>query len=246
MGNFYFSNLYTSQHIPTPKYDDNLKQSYKYYHHLLDEDKTKSNLYAANGLGMVCAEKGEFDAAREIFAKVREAAPAHNVSATINLAHVHLYQQHFADAIHLYQMALKSADFSLKSELLECLGLAYFKNRQFDEAITCVQRALNYSPSSLHLVFNLAYLREEHAVVLMEKGTRSVKDTRAAIAEFKIAKRSLEMLLACDSSERSRAMIRSEILSPLDAFCKVFMFTINACICLCDSNDDDDASPPLD
>ena len=42
--------------------------SYKFYHHVLAEDKT--NVYAANGLAMVCAEKAELDVAREIFSRV--------------------------------------------------------------------------------------------------------------------------------------------------------------------------------
>lgn len=69
MGNFYFKSLYTHQNIPNAKFDECLKQSYKYFHSILSEDKT--NLYAANGLGMTCAEKGEYEAAREIFTKVR-------------------------------------------------------------------------------------------------------------------------------------------------------------------------------
>ena len=47
-----------------------IKDSYKFFHRvLLDEP---SNVYAANGLGIVCAEKGEFDVAREIITRVSE------------------------------------------------------------------------------------------------------------------------------------------------------------------------------
>lgn len=60
LGNLYFDNK--------SKYENNLKESYKFYFHVLNEDNR--NVFGANGLGMVCAEKGEVDAAREIFAKV--------------------------------------------------------------------------------------------------------------------------------------------------------------------------------
>lgn len=56
-----------------------LKESYKFYFHVLNEDAT--NVFAANGLGMVCAEKGETDAAREIFAKVRACCTATRLTA---------------------------------------------------------------------------------------------------------------------------------------------------------------------
>jgi tetratricopeptide (TPR) repeat protein len=70
MGNFYFNSLYTQLNQPNEKYEESWKQSYKFYFNVLEQDRSKSNIYAANGLGIVCAEKGEYEAAREIFTKV--------------------------------------------------------------------------------------------------------------------------------------------------------------------------------
>jgi hypothetical protein len=51
------------------KHDESqLKLAYKFYHPILSENM--HNIYAANGLGIVCAEKKEYDAARDIFLKV--------------------------------------------------------------------------------------------------------------------------------------------------------------------------------
>ncbi len=62
MGNYYLG-------LNDPKqYEDHLKLSYKYFHPVLMEHIR--NIYAANGLGVVCAKKGEFEAARQIFSKV--------------------------------------------------------------------------------------------------------------------------------------------------------------------------------
>lgn len=66
LGNFYFSYLKSSEDT---KYDSLFKNSYKFFHAALNDDST--GLYAANGLGMVFAEHGELQAAREIFTKVR-------------------------------------------------------------------------------------------------------------------------------------------------------------------------------
>lgn len=65
MGNMHFTTLATSKEA---KHDGILKDSYKFFYHVLNEDR--KNVYAANGLAMVCAEKGELDAARDIFTRV--------------------------------------------------------------------------------------------------------------------------------------------------------------------------------
>jgi hypothetical protein len=44
------------------------KSSYKYYFNVL-QDHVR-NLYAANGLGIICAKKEEFESAKQIFNKV--------------------------------------------------------------------------------------------------------------------------------------------------------------------------------
>lgn len=64
LGNFYFT------YHGGAKADLQLKESYKFFYHVLNENH--ANAFAANGLGMVCAKKGELDVARETFAKARE------------------------------------------------------------------------------------------------------------------------------------------------------------------------------
>ena len=62
LGNFYCT--YSSG----AKADSQLKESYKFFYHVLNENN--NNAFAANGLGMVCAKKQELDVARETFSKV--------------------------------------------------------------------------------------------------------------------------------------------------------------------------------
>ena len=70
LGNFYFSNLFTALLQPHPRHEENLKHSYKFYYTVLEDSGNRSLLPAAIGLGAVCAEREEFDAARDIFTKV--------------------------------------------------------------------------------------------------------------------------------------------------------------------------------
>jgi tetratricopeptide (TPR) repeat protein len=62
MGNYWY-NTYSMK-----KNEDSLRLSYKFFHPVLTEHVRSA--YAANGLGIVCANKNEMDAAREIFSKV--------------------------------------------------------------------------------------------------------------------------------------------------------------------------------
>jgi len=62
LGNMYIANLGS-------KRDENLKLSYKFYHHVLNKDNL--NIFAAVGLGMVCSEKKLYEVARDIFSRVQ-------------------------------------------------------------------------------------------------------------------------------------------------------------------------------
>ena len=71
-----------------------IKDSYKFFHRVLFDEP--NNVYAANGLGIVCAEKGEFDVAREIITRVSEISsnpsPISYVSRIILSFLLYLYQ----------------------------------------------------------------------------------------------------------------------------------------------------------
>lgn len=60
LGNIYYANASVKE--------SSLKDSMKFYHMVLKEDHR--NIYAANGLGMVCASKEQNDIARDIFSRV--------------------------------------------------------------------------------------------------------------------------------------------------------------------------------
>jgi hypothetical protein len=84
LGNFYYSSAIAakseqasgkessqskgSSKEPVASSSNLIKDSYKFFHHVLHQDI--SNAYAANGLGIIFIEKNEIDAAKETFAKV--------------------------------------------------------------------------------------------------------------------------------------------------------------------------------
>jgi tetratricopeptide (TPR) repeat protein len=112
----------------------------------------------------------------------------------VNLGHIHMRQGKVVDASILYQASLKALPSSpsvcQQSEniiaISDCLALSYFRNRQYDDAIRTLLKALHYNPTRLHDWYNVAYVKEELAVKLC-KQNKSVNDIAHAISEMEHA-----------------------------------------------------------
>lgn len=164
-GNLYHRSLSDNQH-----YNKNLKQSYKFYHMVLN--KYRTNAYATNGLGMICAEMKRYDAAREMFSRARESNITAAEDISTNLAHVHLFQNKSVDAITLYQSAMKATLASGRASrqygpIVECLALARHRSGQYDEAQRVLKQAIHCDPTIPHSWFNFGYVIEKQASSLV-------------------------------------------------------------------------------
>ena len=72
-------------------------------------EKEPANLYAANGIGVVCVDKGRLDEARQIFSQVREAS-AECIPAQRNLALLSVMQgEHAAAGPQLTKLQRRAA-----------------------------------------------------------------------------------------------------------------------------------------
>mmetsp|Transcript_24965 Transcript_24965/g.36827 ORF Transcript_24965/g.36827 Transcript_24965/m.36827 type:complete len:1271 (-) Transcript_24965:188-4000(-) len=184
LGNLYFSNISTKKSF--------LKDSFKFYHLVLREDPR--NVFAANGLGMVCAAQEQNDIAREIFSRAREAHMPMTHEISLNLGHMHMIQGKLVDATYIYHSVLKSILVSpaVQSQchnfvaVSECLALSHFKNEQYDDTVRVLLKALYRDPSQTHNWFNIACAKEEYAVKLCRQH-KSVADISHAIDELEQA-----------------------------------------------------------
>lgn len=142
-------------------------------------------------------------------------------SASINLAHICLYQERFSDAIHLYYTALKSNKSDV--ELLQYLALAQFKSKLFEDSMISLQRALFIQPTSPVLIYNLSYLRQEFALSILNKKLKSVKEIRIALDELNAAKKAFGSLkhVMATSVDKTRACLKPDLIPALEAFCAV-------------------------
>eukprot|EP00002_Diphylleia_rotans_P011794 TRINITY_DN2320_c0_g1_i2.p1 TRINITY_DN2320_c0_g1~~TRINITY_DN2320_c0_g1_i2.p1 ORF type:complete len:1176 (-),score=274.00 TRINITY_DN2320_c0_g1_i2:298-3825(-) len=135
-----------------------------------------SNIYAANGVGLIYAEQHSLEAAKEIFQIVR----LHSTDASdpsINLAHIHILQGAPDSAIPLYQSVLsRYSDFG-DLNVMCFLGRAYFDAGQYGEAEKLLVKMLHIKPGHLLFSYNLATTQVKYANELLQ-GPKSTEAGR--------------------------------------------------------------------
>lgn len=203
LGNFYFDYLDKK----SSKYPLHLKESYKYFWNTLNEDHL--NIYAASGLGMVCAEKERHEVAREIFSRARETNMPTNEDICANLAHIHQLQGRLVDAEHLYEATIKSlSNNSKQSEktiaLRECTAMAQYLNNRYDVSLHSLLKSIHQDPGNLRLWYNVAVVHRANALAIMKRGIAlSRADIEDASKEMSIASKLFSFLASTDIPQNS-------------------------------------------
>lgn len=172
----------------------NLDNSYKFFHQVLNEDRR--NTYAANGLGIVCAEKGEVEAAKDIILKAQEANMSVSEDINTNLAHIYLMQNRHLDAERLYQVTHNNISKSCRSGnsdtspyLMECTAYAQFRQQNRDEdAATSLMRAIHLQPHNIQYWYNTALVCETYALSSINKQAKVEAEILTATSYLNFAK----------------------------------------------------------
>nr|CAB3446557.1 unnamed protein product [Digitaria exilis] len=96
----------------------------------------RSNMFAANGIGILYAEKAKWDAAKELFTQVHEATSGsifvHIPDVWINLAHVYFAQGHFQQAIKMVRATVTELQNAIRVFSLLSVASTYHSHG-FDE-----------------------------------------------------------------------------------------------------------------
>jgi len=137
----------------------------------------KDSHYAANGIGMVFAQRGKLDFAKRTFQSVvQHHSMAGDPAVFVNLAHTYLRSggDDNRKAIALYQRALKMRPDDITIRLY--LAKAHFSVRDWDRCLAVLADATQIWPDDLLLRYNLAVTLESAGVYLvaMEKKTKRV------------------------------------------------------------------------
>lgn len=201
MGNIFMSNLGEKN-----RYAKNMSLSEVYYKKTLAAHPR--NIYAANGLGIMIAEKGNFELAKQIFSQVREASPD-MPDAWINLAHILVAEERYQEAIQLYTVCLTKCYQGQDLEVLLYLAKAFYESKKFSNCIATLSRGLHMYPNDLRLWYNTGLAQEDYAVMTLGQETsvarsgsgnsvpqhRTMADVQRAILDLKRAQRIFRFLL---------------------------------------------------
>ncbi|KAJ0723990.1 putative RNA polymerase-associated protein Ctr9 [Helianthus annuus] len=162
-----------------------------------------ANMYAANGAGVVLAEKGQFDIAKELFTQVQEAASGsvfvQMPDVWINLAHVHFAQGNFSLAIKMYQNCLRKFYYNTDSQILLYLARTHYEAEQWQDCKKTLLKAIHLAPSNYTLRFDTGVALQKFSASTLQKTKRTVDEVRATVAELKNAVRVFSLLSAASN-----------------------------------------------
>nr|XP_016455337.1 PREDICTED: protein CTR9 homolog [Nicotiana tabacum] len=139
-----------------------------------------ANLYAANGAGVVLAEKGQFDISKDLFTQVQEAASG-NVfvqmpDVWINLAHVHFAQGNFSLAVKMYENCLRKFYHNTDSQVLLYLARTHYEAEQWQDCKKTLLRAIHLAPSNYTLRFDSGVALQKFSASTLQKTKRTVDE----------------------------------------------------------------------
>lgn len=158
--------------------DEYHRRAGEFYGKALSIDR--GNLYAAQGLGLIFADRNVSTEAREVFTQVRAGDPNFNSNnipsdSTLNLAHSLTELENYPAAINLYSSVIESIAYSSLSSAKKVSLLLYLCRARYllaldssdykaaDLAIKDTRTALQLLPNDDPLKFNLALLLQARA-----------------------------------------------------------------------------------
>ncbi|KAG5287034.1 tetratricopeptide repeat domain-containing protein [Histoplasma ohiense] len=145
------------------------------------------NAYAAQGIAIALVDdRKDYTTAVQIFSRIRDTL--RDASVYLNLGHVYAELRQFSKSIENYEAAL-SKDRQRDTQILACLGRVWLlKGMQemnlaaMNTALDCTHRARAIAPEQIHLEFNVAFVQNQIAqlVVSLPETQKSLQDVQIA------------------------------------------------------------------
>eukprot|EP00005_Dracoamoeba_jomungandri_P008714 CAMPEP_0174270756 /NCGR_PEP_ID=MMETSP0439-20130205/45618_1 /TAXON_ID=0 /ORGANISM="Stereomyxa ramosa, Strain Chinc5" /LENGTH=1018 /DNA_ID=CAMNT_0015360281 /DNA_START=21 /DNA_END=3074 /DNA_ORIENTATION=+ len=199
LGNIYYTAKFDKH--DKSRMERYLSHAFKYYWQVIRQDPT--NIYAANGLGIILAEKSYLAQAKEFFIKVREAT-SDMPDVWVNLAHIYLSQGQFVNAIKMYQNCLRKFYDNKEPTILLFLAKAYYEFGKMEDCKRALLKAIHLTPENFQLWYNLALSQQKNAHNILNTNKIALKKMERALRELKKAKQ-----VFGDLSVRQKAAKRS-------------------------------------
>uniref|UniRef100_A0A0N5AFT6 TPR_REGION domain-containing protein n=1 Tax=Syphacia muris TaxID=451379 RepID=A0A0N5AFT6_9BILA len=174
------------------------------------------NLYAANGIGCILAQKGAIQEARDIFAQVREAT-AEFPDVWMNIAHVYMDQKQYVAAIQMYDNCMKKFRKFNHIALLQYLARAYYKAGKLVECKQILEKAACEAPDNLLIKFNHAFTLKKLAMQMLKDDKSSLEMVIGAVEDLKTAERFFSYISQNREENMGQARLVSRTASAAEA-----------------------------
>lgn len=173
--------------------------------------KSGSDLFAANGLGILLAEKGRIDEAKVTFQMVAEgmsaAAAAGGAEGSgegdatdaakdrlmtspdiwINQGHIQMAKGNYVAAARHYEQAQAQFFFNLDHRVMLYQARNSYEAGSLEESKATLRRALHVAPWNHRLRFNLAYVLQENAHRTLNRTLKGAEKGKSARAGAEVA-----------------------------------------------------------
>ncbi|XP_070564627.1 RNA polymerase-associated protein CTR9 homolog [Ptychodera flava] len=146
------------------------------------------NLYAANGIGCVLAQKGFVRESRDVFSQVREAT-ADMCDVWLNLAHIYVEQKQYISAIQMYENALKKFYKYHNTEVMLYLARAYFRAGKLMECKKVLLKARRVAPNDTVILYNVSLVMQKLAMGVLKDEKSNLKTVLNAVGELESSHR---------------------------------------------------------
>ncbi|KPI42323.1 Tetratricopeptide repeat protein 1 [Cyphellophora attinorum] len=162
-------------------------KAYEFFDKVLQLDP--KNAFAAQGIAiMLCDDKRSYSEALQIFARVKDTV--RDVNVLTNLGHIYTELRQYPKAIENYNAAQQLDRSKQNPHLLACLSRAHLLKAKVERsilehitALEYMKEALDATPDSPHLRFNVAFIQFQIATIVTQakETDRSLVDVESAI-----------------------------------------------------------------
>lgn len=185
-----------------------------------------ANLYAANGAGLVLAEKGRFDVSKDIFTQVQEAASGsiflQMPDVWINLAIIYFAQGNFPLSVKMFQNCLRKFFYNTDAEILLFIARTHYEAEQWHECKKILLRAIHLAPSNYALRFNVGVTLQKYSTLTLQKKKRTADEVRSTVKELKNAVRIFTQLSAATTNLHIHGFDAKKIDTHVE-YCKLIL-----------------------
>lgn len=158
------------------------------------------SVYALHGSGIVFAQKGDLNTAREFFGQVRERISDYT-DVWINTAHVQLDSNQNQSAVQMYQTAVRRFNQRSHPDIYTNIALGYYKMGKYEQALDYLDRCILLEKHNLIHLFNHAITTLTYVKSIIESPILTERKVINILKKLQKAETNLRKIQALPAAE---------------------------------------------